>query len=322
MSSRARRGSRCCRCARPAAWSAGRRRAGGPRRGSAQGRTVSARVAGSYPWRRPGTWSWSAAARPVRRRRWRQAAPAGRRVLLLDRRGLPPGQGVRRRDRRARTGRAGRARRAGPHRRLQADDQALGGLARRRHRRRRPWPGPTTSCRARCSTRGWSTRPGAAGSRCAGTGSGRSQHGGTVVVDGIRARAVVAADGADRPCAGCWGRRRAERHTAIAVRGYATCRRQRAGRRRPVHRDAEARLARLRVVVPDRRRHREHRLRPDAAAAAGGRPPGKEVLHGRLAALLPDLSGRDLLAHHLPLSTGRPATPAAAGCCSPATRPA
>ncbi len=33
------------------------------------------------------------------------------------------------------------------------------------------------------------------------------------------------------------------------------------------------------------------------------------MLHGRLAALLPDLSGRDLLAHHLPLSTGRPATP-------------
>jgi flavin-dependent dehydrogenase len=37
--------------------------------------------------------------------------------------------------------------------------------------------------------------------------------------------------------------------------------------------------------------------------------PGKEVLHGRLAALLPDLTGRDLLAHHLPLSTGRPSTP-------------
>jgi flavin-dependent dehydrogenase len=37
--------------------------------------------------------------------------------------------------------------------------------------------------------------------------------------------------------------------------------------------------------------------------------PGKQVLHGRLKALLPDLTGRDLLAHHLTLSTGRPATP-------------
>ena len=41
---------------------------------------------------------------------------------------------------------------------------------------------------------------------------------------------------------------------------------------------------------------------------ATGRP-GREVLHGRLAALLPDLPARDLKAHHLPLSPGRPAMP-------------
>ena len=38
---------------------------------------------------------------------------------------------------------------------------------------------------------------------------------------------------------------------------------------------------------------------------ATGRP-GREVLHGRLAELLPELPARDLLAHHLPLSPGRP----------------
>ena len=38
---------------------------------------------------------------------------------------------------------------------------------------------------------------------------------------------------------------------------------------------------------------------------ATGRPAG-EVLHGRLAELLPDRPARDLRAHHLPLSTGRP----------------
>jgi flavin-dependent dehydrogenase len=34
--------------------------------------------------------------------------------------------------------------------------------------------------------------------------------------------------------------------------------------------------------------------------------PGRTVLHGRLARLLPHLPARDLRAHHLPLSTGRP----------------
>ncbi len=137
-----------------------------------------------------------------------------------------------------------------------------------------------------------------------------------VSVDGIRSRAVVAADGASsttrrllRIPAG------KEKHTAIAVRGYADLppdseradgaqfiAMQKAGW--PAYAwsfpigDGTANIG-FGMMLP--------RLR--AAQTAGGQGGGKNVLHGRLAALLPDLKGRDLLAHHLPLSTGRPATP-------------
>ncbi|MEV3985115.1 NAD(P)/FAD-dependent oxidoreductase [Nonomuraea sp. NPDC049758] len=127
-----------------------------------------------------------------------------------------------------------------------------------------------------------------------------------VVLDGrLRARAVVAADGAysavrrliGLPAAG-------ERHTALAVRGYADVPEaddvqliamQRAGW--PAYAwsfpigDGTANVG-FGMLLP--------RLR-----AAGA--PGRQVLHGRLAELLPDRPARDLRAHHLPLSTGRPA---------------
>ncbi|GAA4229107.1 flavin-dependent dehydrogenase [Streptosporangium album] len=41
--------------------------------------------------------------------------------------------------------------------------------------------------------------------------------------------------------------------------------------------------------------------------------PGRQVLHGRLAELLPQVNVRDLRAHRLPLSPGRP-TPGARRC--------
>ncbi|MFI7422205.1 NAD(P)/FAD-dependent oxidoreductase [Nonomuraea sp. NPDC049684] len=133
-----------------------------------------------------------------------------------------------------------------------------------------------------------------------------AQDGSWVVLDGrLRARAVVAADGAysavrrliGLPAAG-------ERHTALAVRGYADVPEaddvqliamQRAGW--PAYAwsfpigDGTANVG-FGMLLP--------RLR-----AAGA--PGRQVLHGWLAELLPDRPARDLRAHHLPLSTGRPA---------------
>jgi geranylgeranyl reductase family protein len=137
------------------------------------------------------------------------------------------------------------------------------------------------------------------------------QDDGAVDVDGIRARVVVAADGAGSTVRRLIGvPPTAERHTAIAVRGYADLPpgSERADGAQfiamqkqgwpayawsfPIG-DGTANIG-FGMMLP--------RLRAD------GRP-GKQVLHGRLAELLPDLSGRDLLAHHLPLSAGRPATP-------------
>ena len=137
------------------------------------------------------------------------------------------------------------------------------------------------------------------------------QDAGTVDVDGITARAVVAADGA-----GSTVRRQigvamsAQRHTAIAVRGYADLP---PGSERA---DGAQFIAMQKQGWPayawsfpigDGTANIGFGLMLPRLRAAGR--PGKEVLHGRLAALLPDLSGRDLLAHHLPLSTGRPSTP-------------
>ena len=138
-----------------------------------------------------------------------------------------------------------------------------------------------------------------------------TQHGGTVDVDGIRARAVVAADGAGSTARRLLGvPMSAQRHTAIAVRGYADLP---PGSERA---DGAQFIAMQKQGWPayawsfpigDGTTNIGFGLMLPRLRAAGR--PGKEVLHGRLAALLPDLSGRDLLAHHLPLSTGRPATP-------------
>jgi geranylgeranyl reductase family protein len=138
-----------------------------------------------------------------------------------------------------------------------------------------------------------------------------TQAGDTVRLDGIVARAVVAADGA-----GSTLRRLLEipavkeKHTAIAVRGYADLP---AGSERA---DGAQFIAMQKQGWPayawsfpigDGTANIGFGMMLPRLRAAGR--PGKEVLHGRLAALLPDLTGRDLLAHHLPLSTGRPSTP-------------
>jgi geranylgeranyl reductase family protein len=138
-----------------------------------------------------------------------------------------------------------------------------------------------------------------------------AQDGGTVEVDGIPARAVVAADGAGSTLRRLLGMpASAERHTAIAVRGYADLP---AGSERA---DGAQFIAMQKQGWPayawsfpigDGTANIGFGMMLPRLRAAGR--PGRQVLHGRLAELLPDLSGRDLLAHHLPLSTGRPRTP-------------
>jgi geranylgeranyl reductase family protein len=138
-----------------------------------------------------------------------------------------------------------------------------------------------------------------------------AQQDGEVVVDGIRARAVVAADGANSTVRRLLGiRGPAERHTAIAVRGYADL---------P---PGSARADGAQFIAMQKAGWPAYAWSfpiGDGTANVGfgmllprlhatGRP-GREVLHGRLAELLPDLPARDLKAHHLPLSPGRPAVP-------------
>jgi geranylgeranyl reductase family protein len=129
---------------------------------------------------------------------------------------------------------------------------------------------------------------------------------GHVVVDeGVRARAVVAADGANSTVRRLIGLPPTpEKHTAIAVRGYADV---------PPDDDNAQFIAMQKAGWPA---YAWSFPIGDGTANVGfgmllpklrttGRP-GREVLHGRLAELLPDLPARDLLAHHLPLSPGRP----------------
>jgi menaquinone-9 beta-reductase len=129
---------------------------------------------------------------------------------------------------------------------------------------------------------------------------------GQVVLDGaVRARVLLGADGA-----GSVVRRQvklpatAARHTAIAVRGYADV---------PADDDHAQFIAMQESGWPA---YAWSFPIGDGTANVGfgmllpklratGRP-GREVLHGRLAELLPDRPARDLLAHHLPLSPGRP----------------
>src|SRR5262249_20316985 len=126
-----------------------------------------------------------------------------------------------------------------------------------------------------------------------------------VVLDAaIAARAVVAADGANSTVRRVLGiAPPADRHLAIAVRGYADV---------PVDDDVQ-----LIVMQQDgwpayawsfpmgdgTAKVGFGMLRPRLRAA--GRP-GREMLHGRLAEILPGSPARDLRAHHLPLSPGRP----------------
>jgi len=117
-----------------------------------------------------------------------------------------------------------------------------------------------------------------------------TQHGGTVDVDGIRARAVVAADGAGSTVRRLLGvPMGAERHTAIAVRGYADLP---PGSERA---DGVQFIAMQKHGWPayawsfpigDGTTNIGFGLMLPRLRAAGR--PGKEVLHGRLAALLPD----------------------------------
>ncbi|MET8002078.1 NAD(P)/FAD-dependent oxidoreductase [Nonomuraea glycinis] len=126
-----------------------------------------------------------------------------------------------------------------------------------------------------------------------------------VVIDGrYRARAVVAADGANSAVRRLIGLPvTASRHTAIAVRGYAD-----------VPADDDVQLIAMQKAgwpayawsfpIGDGTANVGFGMLLPRLHATGA--PGRQVLHGRLAELLPDRPARDLRAHHLPLSTGRP----------------
>ncbi|HEV7654263.1 MAG TPA: geranylgeranyl reductase family protein [Mycobacteriales bacterium] len=138
-----------------------------------------------------------------------------------------------------------------------------------------------------------------------------TQSAGTVTVDGIEAKAVVAADGANsgiRKLLGIPAGK--EKHTAIAVRGYADLppdsERADGAQFIAMQKQGWPAYAWSFPIGDGTANIGFGMLLPKLHAAEG---PGRQVLHGRLKALLPDLTGRDLLAHHLPLSTGRPATP-------------
>lgn len=134
--------------------------------------------------------------------------------------------------------------------------------------------------------------------------------GGHVVLDGdLAARTVVAADGANSAVRRMIGVPPSpERHTAIAVRGYADV---------PPDDDVQVIVMRREgwpayawsFPVGDGTANVGYGLLLPRLRATG--LPGREVLHGRLARLLPALGRidppvRDLRAHHLPLSSGRP----------------
>ncbi|WP_405152057.1 NAD(P)/FAD-dependent oxidoreductase [Sphaerisporangium sp. NBC_01403] len=128
---------------------------------------------------------------------------------------------------------------------------------------------------------------------------------GHVVLDGvIAARAVVAADGANSAVRRLIGvPATPEKHVAIAVRGYAD-----------VPPDDDVQLIAMQkegwpayawsFPVGDGTANVGFGMLLPRLRATG--LPGREVLHGRLAELLPHLPARDLRAHHLPLSPGRP----------------
>ncbi|MFD1496521.1 NAD(P)/FAD-dependent oxidoreductase [Streptosporangium lutulentum] len=127
-----------------------------------------------------------------------------------------------------------------------------------------------------------------------------------LVLDGtVNARAVVAADGANSTVRRLIGiPATPDKHVAIAVRGYADI---------PVA-DDDAQLIAMQkdgwpayawsFPIGDGTANVGFGMLLPRLRATG--LPGREVLHGRLAELLPHLPARDLRAHHLPLSPGRP----------------
>lgn len=129
--------------------------------------------------------------------------------------------------------------------------------------------------------------------------------GGHIVLDGtVTARAVVAADGANSTVRRLIGISPApDRHTAIAVRGYADV---------PADDDVQSIFMQQdgwpayawSFPIGDGTANVGFGMLLPRLRATG--LPGREVLHGRLAELLPHLSAHDLRAHHLPLSPGRP----------------
>ncbi|WP_184988162.1 NAD(P)/FAD-dependent oxidoreductase [Sphaerisporangium rubeum] len=126
-----------------------------------------------------------------------------------------------------------------------------------------------------------------------------------VLLDGrVAARAVVAADGANSVTRRLIGvAPHAERHVAIAVRGYADVPEDDDTQFIAMQSDGWPAYAWSFPVGDGTANIGFGMLLPNLRAT--GRP-GREVLHGRLAELLPGLSARDLRAHHLPLSNGRP----------------
>jgi geranylgeranyl reductase family protein len=126
-----------------------------------------------------------------------------------------------------------------------------------------------------------------------------------VVLDGaVTARAVVAADGANSAMRRLIGiPPPPDKHLAIAVRGYADLPDDDDAQLIAMQRDGWPAYA-WSFPIGDGRANVGFGMLRSGLAATG--LPGREVLHGRLAALLPHLPARDLRAHHLPLSPGRP----------------
>ncbi|MEU4540338.1 NAD(P)/FAD-dependent oxidoreductase [Streptosporangium sp. NPDC023825] len=126
-----------------------------------------------------------------------------------------------------------------------------------------------------------------------------------VVLDGVfTARAVVAADGANSTVRRLIGVSPSpERHTAIAVRGYADVPADDDVQSIFMQRDGWPAYA-WSFPIGDGTANVGYGMLLPRLHATG--LPGRQVLHGRLAELLPHVSARDLRAHHLPLSPGRP----------------
>jgi geranylgeranyl reductase family protein len=133
-----------------------------------------------------------------------------------------------------------------------------------------------------------------------------AQRDGRVLLDGtIAARVVLGADGASSVVRRQLGvRATKDKHTALAIRGYADV---------PPDDDHAQFIAMQAAGWPA---YAWSFPIGDGTANVGfgmllpklkaTNRPGREVLLGRLAELLPDRPARDLLAHHLPLSPGRP----------------